>query len=186
MEELYDILSELQEEAREYKTHEEWLKHIEDYKSGLKEQAIKQNQKDVDGVVLTTFHASKGLEFDVVILMDANEGITPHKKAVVPEDMEEERRMFYVAMTRAKSNLHIFYVKQRYNKELSPSRFVGELLVSPMELKEGMRIKHSIYGEGGIKKIEGNKMTIHFDKIFLPKVLDLEFCIRNQMIKVID
>lgn len=186
VEELYDVLSELQEEAREYKTHEEWLNHIEDYKAGLKEQAMKQNQKDVDGVILTTFHASKGLEFDVVILMDANEGITPHKKAVVPEDMEEERRMFYVAMTRAKSYLHIFYAKQRYNKELSPSRFVGELLVSPMELKEGMRVKHSIYGEGSIKKIEENKITIHFDKIFLPKVLDLEFCIRNQMIKLDD
>ncbi len=185
VEELYDVLSELQEESREYKTHEEWLNHIDEYKDGLKEQALKQNQKNVDGVILTTFHASKGLEFDVVILMDANEGITPHKKAVVPEDMEEERRMFYVAMTRAKSYLHIFYVKQRYNKELAASRFVGELLISPMELREGMRILHSIYGEGSIKKMEENKLTIQFDKIFLPKVLDMEFCIRNQMIKVV-
>ena len=184
VEELYDVLTELQEESREFKTHEEWLKHIEEYKVSLKEQAMRQNQKDVDGVILTTFHASKGLEFDVVILMDANEGITPHKKAVVPEDMEEERRMFYVAMTRARSYLHIFYVKQRYNKEMSPSRFLGELMVSRLELKEGMRVKHSIYGEGTIKKVEENKLTVHFDKIFLPKVLDLEFCIRNQMITV--
>lgn len=184
VEELYDVLTELQEESREFKTHEEWLKHIEEYKVSLKEQAMRQNQKDVDGVILTTFHASKGLEFDVVILMDANEGITPHKKAVVPEDMEEERRMFYVAMTRARSYLHIFYVKQRYNKEMSPSRFLGELMVSRLELKEGMRVKHSIYGEGTIKKVEENKLTVHFDKIFLPKVLDLEFCIRNQMVTV--
>jgi len=54
-----------------------------------------------------------------------------------------------------------------------------------MELREGMRILHSIYGEGSIKKMEENKLTIQFDKIFLPKVLDMEFCIRNQMIKVV-
>ena len=48
-------------------------------------------------------HSSKGLEFDIVFIIDANEGVCPHKKAILDEDIEEERRMFYVAMTRAKS-----------------------------------------------------------------------------------
>ena len=53
--------------------------------------------------------------------------MTPHKKAVLEPDMEEERRMFYVAMTRAKERLHIYYVKERYHKKQTISRFVEEI-----------------------------------------------------------
>ena len=63
-----------------------------------------------------TMHSSKGLEFKVVYILDANEGVTPHHKAVLDADLEEERRMFYVAMTRAKDRLHIFYVNERFHK----------------------------------------------------------------------
>jgi DNA helicase-2/ATP-dependent DNA helicase PcrA len=184
VDELYDILGELQETAREFKTYEEWFRHMEDFKQGLLEQANRQNQKDVDGVMMTTFHAAKGLEFEVVYIIDANEGITPHKKAVVVEDVEEERRMFYVAMTRAKEHLHVFSVKQRYNKDLFCSRFVGELLCDKNGLKEDQRIVHKLYGPGSIKKVDGNKLTIKFDKILIPKVLALDFCISNQMIQM--
>jgi DNA helicase-2/ATP-dependent DNA helicase PcrA len=184
VDELYDILGELQETSREFKTYEEWFRHMEDFKQGLLEQANRQNQKDVDGVMMTTFHAAKGLEFEVVYIIDANEGITPHKKAVVVEDVEEERRMFYVAMTRAKEHLHVFSVKQRYNKDLFCSRFVGELLCDKNGLKEGQRIVHKLYGLGSIKKVDGNKLTIKFDKILIPKVLALDFCISNQMIQM--
>ena len=60
--------------------------------------------------------------------MDANEGITPYKKAVLDSDIEEERRLFYVAMTRAKDFLHICYVKERYGTEVKVSRFVEEII----------------------------------------------------------
>lgn len=73
-----------------------------------------------------TMHSCKGLEFKVVYILDTNEGITPHHKAVLEPDLEEERRMFYVAMTRAKDRLHIFYVKERYHKRQTVSRFVVE------------------------------------------------------------
>jgi DNA helicase-2/ATP-dependent DNA helicase PcrA len=62
-----------------------------------------------------------------VFIIDANEGITPHKKAVLPEDIEEERRLFYVAMTRAKDNLYIFSARERYNKVTQRSRFIDEI-----------------------------------------------------------
>ena len=75
-----------------------------------------------------TMHSSKGLEFRVVFILDANEGVTPHHKAFLDADMEEERRMFYVAMTRAKERLHVYYVKERYNKKQEVSRFVKEYL----------------------------------------------------------
>ena len=50
----------------------------------------------------------------------------PYKKAVLEEDIEEERRMFYVGMTRAKKHLHIYYVNERYHKRIEPSRFLEE------------------------------------------------------------
>ena len=78
--------------------------------------------------MMETMHRSKGLEYDTVFIIDANEGIMPHNKAAVPADLEEERRMFYVAMTRAKRKLYIYYSKERYNKKLEPSRFIHELL----------------------------------------------------------
>ena len=185
VEELYDVISELQEGAREYATYEDWFHHIENYKEELKQQMDRNRQKDVDGVALSTFHAAKGLEYDIVYIIDANEGITPHRKAVLNEDMEEERRMFYVAMTRAKSKLCIYSVKERYNKELFPSRFVGELLLAETDLSEGARVRHKTYGIGTVMQIKNGKVTIRFDKAPLPKTLDLSFCIRNQIFQVL-
>ena len=75
-----------------------------------------------------TMHSSKGLEFKIVYILDANEGITPHKKAVLDADLEEERRMFYVAMTRAKERLHVCYVRERYGKKQERSRFIQDYL----------------------------------------------------------
>lgn len=72
-----------------------------------------------------TFHASKGLEFDAVYIISANEGITPSASAG-DLSIEEERRLFYVAMTRAKRILHISYTRSLYNKKMKVSRFVGE------------------------------------------------------------
>ena len=134
---MFDILDELQEEAKLQDSFEAWFCYMQKYKEKLKEQTEKsiamRNGKDQeDAVMLMTMHGSKGLEFECVFLPDANEGVIPHKKSVLCADMEEERRMFYVAMTRAKSHLHISYVKERFHKEVDSSRFVEEL-------KKGMR-----------------------------------------------
>ena len=73
-------------------------------------------------------HSAKGLEYKVVIILGVNEGITPYRKAMLKDDIEEERRLFYVAMTRAKERLHILSVKERYGKDTEVSRFVTELM----------------------------------------------------------
>lgn len=127
-EELFETLDEIQEAARQFKTFDDWFDHIEEYGEELKKQASMQKDSDEESLTMATMHSSKGLEYRVVFIIDANEGITPHRKAIIPADMEEERRMFYVAMTRAKEFLHIYYVKERYNKELERSRFVNELI----------------------------------------------------------
>lgn len=125
-EDLFDIIGELQESAKEYKTCEEWFDYIENYRAEM-ERLRRQQQEVKDGVQLTTMHSSKGLEYEKVFILDAAEGITPYKKAVLDADLEEERRMFYVAMTRAKRELTICYAKKQFSHELKPSRFIGEL-----------------------------------------------------------
>jgi DNA helicase-2/ATP-dependent DNA helicase PcrA len=127
VEELLDILDELQESARGFKSYDEWFTHMEEYKEELKRQAIDNKANKADRVMIATMHSSKGLEFQIVFIVDANEGITPHKKAVLAEDLEEERRLFYVAMTRAKENLYILSAKERYNKVMQWSRFIDEI-----------------------------------------------------------
>ncbi len=135
-EELFDILDELQENAREFKTFEQWFDYMEEYKEELKKQAVQSKKEHTESVTIATMHSSKGLEFHTVFIMDANEGITPHKKAVLPEDIEEERRLFYVAVTRAKEALYIFSAKERYNKVSVWSRFVDELVEEASDKNE--------------------------------------------------
>lgn len=131
-EDMLEVLEELQEEAKSWQTFDEWFVYMQKYKEELREQTAKnyrqQNEKKEDSVMLMTMHGAKGLEFECVFIPDANEGVTPHGKSVLSADMEEERRMFYVAMTRAKSHLHISYLKERYGKEAEVSRFVQEIL----------------------------------------------------------
>lgn len=124
--ELYDVMDELMESARSFKTFNEWFAYIDEYGAKLRESYAAMDKQNA--VILTTMHSSKGLEYPVVYIIDANEEITPHKKAVFAPEIEEERRMFYVAMTRAKRRLNIYYARKRYNKEIEVSRFVKEIM----------------------------------------------------------
>jgi len=126
-EELIDVLNEIHESARDFKTYNEWFIHIRQYKEELKKQAQSVYMKNQECINIMTMHSSKGLEFPIVFLVDVNEDITPHKKAVLPENIEEERRLFYVAMTRAKDMLYMYSPKKLYNKEMLPSRFIKEI-----------------------------------------------------------
>lgn len=126
-EELYNVLDELAHRASQYMSLSQWLDGIVEY--------IRQCDKDrqnntADGVHMLTMHGSKGLEYKIVLVMDACEGIIPYNKSILDEQIEEERRLFYVAMTRAKEKLYLLYPKQRYNKDTTRSRFIEELLTA--------------------------------------------------------
>ena len=126
-EELYNVLDELAHRASQYMSLSQWLEDIAEY--------IRQCDKDrqnntADGVHMLTMHGSKGLEYKIVLVMDVCEGIIPYNKAVLDSQIEEERRLFYVAMTRAKEKLYLLYPKQRYNKDTTRSRFIEELLTA--------------------------------------------------------
>ena len=92
---------------------------------------LESRDKETDAVSLSTLHASKGLEYGHVFLVGAEEGILPHERSEAPEQIEEERRLMYVGITRAKRSLQISYcIKRRRGKEwqsCEPSRFIKEL-----------------------------------------------------------
>ena len=125
-EELFEVIEELHAISKEYTDFAAWQEHVEKYRSELEEQA-KRTVLERNGVSLSTYHSAKGLEYEEVFLIDVNEKVTPYKKAVLEEDIEEERRMFYVGMTRAKRKLYLSYVDKMNNHELEPSRFLKEM-----------------------------------------------------------
>lgn len=125
--ELLETLDEIQESTKEYKQLEEWMQFTQRYAEKLQlEQRRQQEQSDCISVL--TLHASKGMEYDVVIIPDVNEGMIPYKKAVLETELEEERRMMYVGMTRAKKELYLSYVKTIRGKKAEPSCFLAEIL----------------------------------------------------------
>ena len=124
-EELSEILDRLTESTRGMDSLEQWENYIEEYSRKLEEQARKQEQQR-EGVLLSTLHGVKGLEFDKVYILNVNEGSMPYRKAVLEPAIEEERRLFYVGMTRARKQLTLCYVRQQYEKKREPSRFLKE------------------------------------------------------------
>jgi len=110
--------------AGEYKTYEDWLAGIEEYEDKLNASASENDS----AVSFMTLHGSKGLEFEEVFIIDVNEDIIPYRMSVKEEEIEEERRLFYVGMTRAKKRLHLFYAKNRRSKSVSHSRFISEMM----------------------------------------------------------
>lgn len=125
-EEWQEILDWLGEEAVNYESFEKWQEAQKGYTQGLPR---KQNHNaQALTIWLMTVHGAKGLEFDKVFIPDCNEGIYPHGHLCDVEECEEERRIFYVAMTRAKENLELSYLTGTGKRPRLPSRFLNPLL----------------------------------------------------------
>lgn len=194
---LIEILNEIESSSSNFKTIKEYLEHIE-----IVKEEISSKKKRDDGVVFTTMHSSKGLEFKNVYIIGVNEGTIPHEKSYDIEDediklrqIEEERRLMYVAITRAKERLYISSPIEKHSKKTKTSRFLDEILETTKEktkktktkkeeiksIKVGDRIYHKIFKEGTITEIEGEKITIKFkDK---KRELNSKICIANKIIK---
>ena len=122
---LYEILNELEASSAEFTTYADWKKHIEEYSEALRKKTAEHKEKE-SGVGLLTFHSAKGMEFDTVFIIDASEDYTPYWQAATSAEIEEERRMFYVALTRAKNRLFVLHASDRFGKKREPSRFLRE------------------------------------------------------------
>ena len=123
---LFDILNEIEEASKEFESFASWKTHIKEYSEALKLKKKNQSEKE-NGISLLTFHAAKGMEFDTVFIIDASEDYTPYWQAEDSAAIEEERRMFYVAVTRAKNRLFILHAKDRLGRVREKSRFIKEL-----------------------------------------------------------
>lgn len=117
--------------GEEFEAFSKRFSSVRDLKTYMEQYAevIKEPERNAEGLQLMTMHASKGLEFQTVIVPECNEGKIPSDKSKTQAEIEEERRMFYVAMTRAKNKLCLFYHDKNTGKD-APSRFLNPLLPS--------------------------------------------------------
>ncbi|WP_288683272.1 ATP-dependent helicase [uncultured Eubacterium sp.] len=124
-------LEQLMQECAQFNTLEQWLNSIDSVQNSDRQnhetKSIGEESSD-NRINIMTMHGSKGLEFKVVFIVDANQGIIPTSKALRERDFEEERRLFYVAMTRAIDYLNVYAVEERLGCPIEVSMFVEEML----------------------------------------------------------
>lgn len=143
---------------------------------------MNEHKNETNVVTLMTVHAAKGLEFDYVFVIGMEEGLFPHLNSMETEDLEEERRLCYVAITRAKKKLWLINAKSRmiYGKHDNyfPSRFISEIpdeylekdenkkqttsITSDEEYKLGEILEHKIFGQGVVVGMDDKDLTIAF------------------------
>ena len=109
------------------------LRKWEEEKSWADTYALQEMSQKKEGVHLYTLHGTKGLEFDEVFIIDCNEENIPSGKADTPEKIQEERRLFYVGITRAKKIVYLYYLKETLDKKNRPSRFLLEMQEARMD-----------------------------------------------------
>ena len=128
-EELLTLLDEVQDSAKDYENTAAWYRYVAAYTGKLNEREKTQTEEK-DKLVISTLHAAKGLEYEEVFIPDLNERNIPHEKSLGDDQIEEELRMLYVGMTRAKTKLHLFSIRERFGKSLAKSRFLKDMGLS--------------------------------------------------------
>ena len=188
-----DVLNELQDSAEPFDTFDAWMAFAEKELVEFKEKM--KSKKKEDSVVLLTMHRSKGLEWEDVIIIDANEEITPYYKAEEDDELEEERRMFYVAATRAKKNLTIYSIEKRNTTEMAVSRFVKEMMSEKVDREKAIQeqlktatpttqfhhgdwVFHKTFGLGMVTVVDATVITIAFNNAGI-KRLGKDWCTEN-------
>lgn len=181
IEELEDIVEEFKVATDGLKTIVELLSHVERVK-----EKIEESKEVQDGVILSTIHGVKGMEFKNVFIINSTEEIIPHKSSM-EENIEEERRLFYVAVTRAIDNLYIFSPKTQKGKFKDISRFVLEGGLKSINSNNDYGIKmndiihHKSYGNGKVLSIDDDVIKIDFGDC-VSKSFSLRVLIENNII----
>ncbi|OOB78521.1 MAG: hypothetical protein BEN19_08830 [Epulopiscium sp. Nuni2H_MBin003] len=173
---LFEILNEIGESVKEFTDFVSWENKLTEI-----ENDIKQCKPNNNAVTLTTMHSAKGLEFDTVFIIDVVNEIIPSTKKDSIFKIEEERRLFYVALTRARYNLNIYIPKQRYDKPTEASQFLSEMF--PGSIEVGTVIHHKIYKKGVVTKADNKFIVVKFKDD--TKKIDYNFCIKQHIIEVI-
>lgn len=181
---LFEVLDELEESALDFQEAREWQLHLADIAHKLKEQALDRSVAK-NAITLTTMHGSKGLEFKHVFIINIVEGNIPHHKSHNEIELEEERRLFYVAMTRAKKSLYLYIPEEKYSKPVSSSLFIEQLMHKYLleHIQKNKVIMHNKFGLGEILKVmDGNVLEVQFMGNHIRKI-DGNYCITNGIIQ---
>lgn len=189
LEDLEDIIEEFKLSAEGYKTIFEFLEHIEEVK-----QTIEASKRDTkrEGVILSTIHGVKGMEFKNVYVINCVEETIPHSNSI-KDNIEEERRLFYVGITRAIDNLYLFSPRNRKGQFKEVSRFIveGKLNDMPVETygyETGDKIAHKTYGFAEIEEFDEkdkDKIKLKFgDGTF--RSFSLKVLVDNNLIEKIE
>lgn len=182
---LLEVLDEIEDSTQGFSTYTEWETFLLEMSQKVKEQATRKGRMQ-DVITLTTMHGSKGLEFQAVFVLDVVEGSIPHQKSETIEEIEEERRLLYVAMTRAKSGLYLMVPKEKHGKAVAPSSFLGELQERRMakHFQKGAIICHKQLGKGKIVEVlDKHIIVVEFKKGQIRKI-DSKYCASNGIITV--
>ncbi|EJO5346576.1 ATP-dependent helicase [Clostridium botulinum] len=181
-EELLQIVDELKEAAEGYTSILTFLVHVEEV-----EKEINKKEVNEDSVILSTIHGVKGMEFKNVVIVNCNEGNIPYSKADEKVNIEEERRLFYVGITRAKENLYLTVPKVIRGKNKDTSNFIKECkldkhLLENDYFKGKERIIHKVFGEGIIE----NQGKDYVEIVFLDGIkrkFDINVITKSNIIK---
>lgn len=124
---MFEVLEELQEAGKGFDTLVQYIENAKEMIAIQKNQKIDIKNSDLDSVTLSTLHSAKGLEYDNVFVTSVVEGVIPSEKSKESE-IEEECRLLYVGMTRARYNLYISILKTRYDSDVDVSRFLKNFI----------------------------------------------------------
>ncbi|MEG0296491.1 MAG: ATP-dependent helicase [Clostridium sp.] len=162
IDELEEILEEFKSAADGFRTIIEFLGHVEKVGKQIEEGKVEEN-----GVILSTIHGVKGMEFKNVFLINCDEETIPHKSSM-DNNIEEERRLFYVGITRAIDNLYLYSPKSMRGNPKEASRFIKEACIQQMitydtyGIEVGDPLFHRTYGEGEVNEIKDGNIKIDF------------------------
>ncbi|WP_368487616.1 ATP-dependent helicase [Clostridium sp. BJN0013] len=163
MEEYYYVIDQFKQICEDFTSIYEFLKHIE-----VTEEFLHRNLQEEDAVILSTLHGVKGMEFKNVFIINCNEGSIPHSNSIL-NNLEEERRLFYVGITRAIDNLYLCSTSTIKGRAVEVSRFIRECNLTDLEgvnslfnPKVGDLVFHKVFGHGKITERQDKEVSVLF------------------------
>ncbi|HEY8889894.1 MAG TPA: ATP-dependent helicase [Clostridium sp.] len=184
--EMEDVIDEFRQSAEGYSSIIAFLAHIEQ----VKEEISKHKKNiDEDAVIFSTIHGVKGMEFKNVFLINCNEDNIPHVNSI-ENNLEEERRLFYVGITRAIDNVWICISKNVKGKAKETSRFIKECNIigvtgAELPFKEGDAVLHKSFGSGIVMSITDKDLEIKFEGDIIRK-FDTNVLYNNSLITKVE
>jgi len=180
--EMEDVIDEFRQSIEGYNSIIAFLAHVDQVKEEISKGKKNKNE---DAVILSTIHGVKGMEFKNVYLINCNEENIPHINSM-DKNIEEERRLFYVGITRAIDNVWLCISKNVKGKVKETSRFVVECNITgvsgtELPFKEGDTVLHKSFGRGKVISITNKDLDLKFEGGITRK-FDAEVLYNNSLI----